>query len=473
MKKLWQTKTDLDAAVEAYTVGDDPELDARLLRYEVYGSLGHAAGLAAIGVLTRKEYASLRAELTALHARAGSFRVTRAQEDVHTAVEQRLTARLGEIGAKVHAGRSRNDQVQTNLRLFLKDRLLALHARAGGAAAAWAAFGARNQGTIIPGYSHLQRAMPTTIGHWAASHAEALLDGRRALRAAFDEADACPLGSAAGYGVMLPLPRARVARLLGFARVQRNTLRVQSSRPRLEAAVLSSLCLLARDLGVLAWDLSLYSTAEFGFVKVADSFTTGSSIMPQKKNPDVVELTRARAALFPGWLAQVLAVGALPSGYHRDYQLTKGPLFAALDAMDAMLGIAARLPESLRVDAARCAAAVTEDLLATHEAVALVRGGVPFRDAYRTVAEKARARTGEPRVVSRPPLPSYLGAPGDLGWRALAADARREDAWGLSRRRALDAAWGALLAPRQRAASPGRRAVRSNSSGRTALASAR
>ncbi|MBI3565936.1 MAG: argininosuccinate lyase [Elusimicrobia bacterium] len=446
MKKLWQTKTDLDSAVEAYTVGSDPELDSRLLRYEVYGSLAHAAGLAEIGVLTRKEYAKLRAELTRLHARAGSFQVTRTQEDVHTAVEQHLTARLGAVGAKVHAGRSRNDQVQVDLRLFLKDRLLALHARAGAAAAAWAAFGARNQGVVIPGYSHLQRAMPTTVGHWAASHAEALSDGRRALRFAFDEADACPLGSAAGYGVMLPLPRARVAKLLGFGRVQRNTLRVQSSRPRLEAAVLSSLCLVARDLGVLAWDLSLYATAEFGFFKLADSFTTGSSIMPQKKNPDVVELTRARAALFPGWLAQVLAVGALPSGYHRDYQLTKGVVFAALDELERMLDVAARLPESLKVDEARCAAAVTEDLLATHDAVALVREGVPFRDAYRTVAEKARAREGAPRVVTDVSLPDYAGAPGRPDWKAAAADARKEDSWGGRKKRALEAAWRALLA---------------------------
>jgi argininosuccinate lyase len=450
MKKLWQTNASLDSVVEAYTVGNDPELDSRLLKYEVYGSLAHAAGLVKIGVLTKKEYAALRAELTKLHDRPGTFAVTRAQEDIHTAVEQRLTRVLGEIGAKVHAGRSRNDQVQANLRLFLKDRLLALHARAGEAAAAWAAFGVRNEGVVIPGYSHLQRAMPTTIGHWAASHAEALWDARRALRFAYGEADASPLGSAAGYGVMLPLDRAYVAKLLGFSRVQRNTLRVQSSRPRLEAAVLSSLCLSARDLGVLAWDLSLFTSAEFGFVKLSDAFTTGSSIMPQKKNPDVVELTRARAALFPGWLNQVLSVGALPSGYHRDYQLTKGPLFAALDALSLMLDVAARLPDALTVNRGRCAAAVTEDLLATHEAVALVREGVPFRDAYRTVAERARARTGEPRPAADAPLPDYPGAPGRPSWKAVAADAAREDAWERSHRKALDSAWRGLLAPAKR-----------------------
>jgi argininosuccinate lyase len=450
MKKLWQTKTDLDSVVEAYTVGNDPELDSRLLRYEVYGSLAHAAGLKKIGVLTAREFAALRAELTKLHDRPGKFAVTREQEDVHTAVEQRLTSALGETGAKIHAGRSRNDQVQVDLRLFLKDRLLELHAKAGAAAAAWQEFGERNSSVMMPGYSHLQRAMPTTAGHWAASHAEALCDGQRALRFAFDEADASPLGSAAGYGVMLDLPRTYVAGLLGFSRVQRNTLRVQSSRPRLEASVVSSLTLLARDLGVLAWDLSLYTTAEFGFMKLSDSFTTGSSIMPQKKNPDVVELTRARAALFPGWLGQVLAVGALPSGYHRDYQLTKGPLFSALDAMTLMLDVAARLPAALTVDRERCAASVTEDMLATHHAVALVREGVPFRTAYRTVAEKARARVGEPRRAADVELPGYSGAPGRPDWKAAAADRARENAWGIRRRRALDSAWSALLAPRRR-----------------------
>ena len=449
MKKLWQTKTDLDSFVESYTVGNDPELDSRLLRYEVYGSLAHAAGLKKIGVLNAREFAALRLELTKLHDRPGKFAVTREQEDIHTAVEQRLTSALGETGAKIHAGRSRNDQVQVDLRLFLKDRLLALHERAGEAAQAWQEFGSKHN-VVFPGYSHLQRAMPTTIGHWAASHVEAIEDGRRVLRFAYDEADACPLGSAAGYGVMLDLPRTYVAKLLGFSRVQRNTLRVQSSRPRLEAAVLSSLTLLARDLGTLAWDLSLYSTAEFGFLSLSSSFTTGSSIMPQKKNPDVVELTRSRAALFPGWLNQVLAIGALPSGYHRDYQLTKGPLFAALDALGLMLEAAARLPAALTVNHARCAAAVTEDMLATHEAVSLVREGVPFRTAYRTVAEQARARTGEPRRAVDVALPRYSGAPGRPDWKALGSDRARENAWGDRRRRALRTAWAALLAPRRR-----------------------
>ena len=309
-KRLWQLHEAPDPVVEAYTTGEDPALDRALLRYEALGTMAHARGLERIGILSRKECLSLRNCLRTLLRRIG-FKILPSQEDVHTAVEQHLTAKLGELGRKVHAGRSRNDQVQTDLRLMLKDRLLSIHAAAVSASRAWARLGERHQKALMPGYTHLQRAMPTTAGHWAASHAEALLEGCRGLRWAFEEADACPLGSAAGFGVTLPLDRVFVARLLGFSRVQRNTLRVQTSRPRLEAAALSALALLARDLGTLSWDICLFSTAEFGFMSLDSAFTTGSSIMPQKRNPDVAELTRARAALFPGWLAQALSLGQL------------------------------------------------------------------------------------------------------------------------------------------------------------------
>jgi len=442
--KLWQTSPTLDAAVETYTVGDDPRLDAELLPYEALGSMAHALGLARIGLLTAREITRIRRSLRALVARGESFSIRRDQEDIHTAVEQHLTADLGETGAKIHAGRSRNDQVQVDLRMFFKDRLIRLHELAHAAAAAWAGFGRRETRTLLPGYTHLQRAMPTTLGHWAASHVEALLENARGLRFAFDEADACPLGSAAGYGAPLPLDRAYVARLLGFSRVQRNTLRVQTSRPRLDAVVLGALTVLARDLGVLAFDLSLYTTAEFGFLRLADAFTTGSSIMPQKKNPDVVELTRARAALFPGWLNQVLALGALPSGYHRDYQLGKGPLFAALDTMRAMLEIVARLPDSLAIQRDRCRAAITDDMLATHRALGLVRRGVPFRTAYRQIAEQARkAAPAAPAGAFE--LPDYPGAPGNPDWPAVRRDLAAAARWTTAERRKLNARWRKLL----------------------------
>lgn len=446
-RKLWETASRLDSVVERYTVGQDPTLDRGLLPYEVYGSLAHAAGLARIGILSKRDFTSLRKALARLLRRPQAFFITRAQEDIHTAVEQYLTRAVGDAGRRIHTGRSRNDQVQTDLRLYLKDRLLALHARTCAAAEAWRSFGARHARVLMPGYTHLQRAMPTTMGHWAASHAEAFLENARFLRAAYAEVDAGPLGSGAGYGVPLPLPRAYVARLLGFSRVQRNTLRVQTSRPRVEAVVLSALAVLARDAGVLADDLRLYATAEFGFLKLPEAFTTGSSIMPQKRNPDVVELTRARAALFPGWLQQVLAIGALSSGYHRDYQLTKGPLLAAVETADEMLAMLARLPGPIQVDAARCRAAVTEDMLATHQALALVRTGVPFREAYRRVAEAARSAGTAARPAGKVELPDYPGAPGDPGFSALKREAGQEAAWSRRESARLHKIWDRLLTP--------------------------
>ncbi len=443
--KLWQTQSSLDPLVEAYTVGNDPEMDMQLLPYEIYGSLAHAAGLCRIGVLSPEEFKAARQALRALLVRPAEFKISREQEDIHTAVEQHLTAALGDVGAKIHAGRSRNDQVQADLRLFLMDRLLRIHGLACEAARSWAVFGKRHEAVLMPGYTHLQRAMPTTVGHWAASHAEALLENARLVRHALEEVDASPLGSAAGYGAHLPVDRAYVAKLMGFSRVQRNTLRVQTSRPRVEAVVLSALTVLARDLGVLASDLCLYATAEFGFISLPEAYTTGSSLMPQKRNPDVLELTRGRAALFPGWLQQVLAVGQLPSGYHRDYQLTKAPLFDAVKSATLMLEMLERLPATLKVDEARCRAAVTEDMLSTAKALGLVEKGVPFREAYRQVADAARAAKDAPKTAARVELPQTLGSPGNPGWTDLGADQAAEAGWGREAYQQLGAAWSKLL----------------------------
>jgi len=441
--KLWQTDSSLDAAVEAYTVGDDPALDARLLPYEVLGSLAHAAGLAKLGLLSKDEHAALRGALGELWSSKDSFKIRRDQEDIHTAVEHFLTTQVGEAGKRIHTGRSRNDQVQTDLRLYVKDALLEIHRLSVAAALAWAGFGRKHGKVLMPGYTHLQRAMPTTVGHWAASHVEALLEGARGLEHAFEEADACPLGSAAGFGVPLALDREYTAKLLGFSRVQRNTLRVQSARPRVEGAAVSALALLARDIGVLAWDLSLFTTSEFGFMKLADAFTTGSSLMPQKRNPDVVELTRARAALFPGWVSQILALGQLPSGYHRDYQLTKGPLVAALECARQLADMAGRIPAALTVDEDACRRALTSETLAVHRALERVAAGTSFRDAYREEAAHSRGKAAAVEGDVR--LPDYAGAPGDPAWDALAQDLGARTEWVTAARQALSASWDALL----------------------------
>jgi argininosuccinate lyase len=444
-RKLWHREGRTDPGIEAYTAATDVELDRGFLPYEIYGSLAHASGLRNIGLLEEGELRAVRAELRKLLSRAGSFRIRPAQEDIHTALEQYLTRHLGATGAKIQAGRSRNDQVQTNLRLYLKDQLLRLQKLALEASAAWERFGKRYDHLPFPGYTHLQRAMPTTLGHWAASHAEALLEACGPFGFAYEEADRCPLGSAAGFGAPLPLDRRHVARLLGFRRVQRNTLRVQSARPRVEAAALFALAAVGRDLAVLAWDVSLFTTAEFGFFTLDPSVTTGSSLMPQKRNPDLVELTRARAALFPGWLAQILEIGSLPSGYHRDYQTTKKPLVDAVRTMSEMLDIAARLPEAIRVREERCRAAVSGEMLAAARALALARRGVPFREAYGRIAREVRKDAPRGPIARGLELPAYPGAPGNPDWNGIARD--RAELWRKIRaeRRRLESRWRALL----------------------------
>ena len=298
MSTLWSPPARLDRMMLDYTVGSDRELDARLLRWDVLGSLGHAEGLRASGLLTPAEHARLRAGLrAALRAvDAGRLRIGRSDEDAHTAVEQWLTRRGRDAGERLHTGRSRNDQVTCDLRLHLKDGLLDLHAGALAVADALAAFGARHARVLLPGYTHQRRAMPSSVALWAGALAEGLLDTAESLPALWARVDRSPLGSAAGYGVPLPLRREAAARALGFAALDHNVATVQNGRGKLEAAVLFWCAQLGHDLSRLSADVILYSAEEYGYFVLPASLATGSSIMPHKRNPDLFELTRARAA---------------------------------------------------------------------------------------------------------------------------------------------------------------------------------
>ena len=433
MKTLWTRGDGLDPRVAAYTAADDRHWDARLVVWDLVGSLAHAEGLRAIGILSRAEHARLRSALRAAlrDAGAGRLKLTARDEDVHTAVERRLTERLGSLGGKIHTGRSRNDQVLVDLRLFAKDRLLAVEASALDAAEALAAFARRHARVVFPGYTHQRRAMPQSMGLWAAGHAEGILDDLRALETALDLYDRSPLGSAAGYGVPLDLPRERVARALGFAGAQRHVTSVQASRGKHDALALAALWALGATLGKFAWDAILFTSEEFGFLRLDDRLATGSSIMPQKRNPDLFELTRAREGLLAGCLAQAIAIaGKLPSGYHRDLQLLKAPLMTGLDHAEAMASIVALAVPRLAVDRARCAAALDAGTYATHAAYERVRRGEPFRDAYRAVAGSIARGEAIPRRGAVAPL--------DLrGLRADLASARRRNR---SRRRRFDRA---------------------------------
>ncbi len=393
MRRLWDKGTPLDARVLEYTAGEDYALDERLVRHDVAASLAHAQMLCAQGLIGAADLEAIRAGLGALadeHAR-GLWRIELADEDGQTALERHLTARIGPAGARIHLGRSRNDQVLTALRLYLREAAEELAAGADRCAAALEALAARESGTALPGYTHMQQAMPSSVPLWARGFAAELRDDAAGLRQVQRRLGKSPLGSAAGYGAPgLPLDREATRAALGFAEVHEPVTAVQLSRGKAEAQLLFEITLLMQDLSRFAADVLLFATAEFGFVTLPEAFTTGSSIMPQKRNPDVFELIRGRSATAQAALAEALGVCAkLPSGYQRDLQLVKAPLFRGIDLGTATLAILPPAiaglqfqPQSIRMDPA-IRAAEEANRLAVSE-------GIPFREAYQRIAAKLR-----------------------------------------------------------------------------------
>ena len=389
MTRLWDKGAPLDERVLAYTAGDDHGLDERLVAYDIRASIAHAEGLNAAGVLSAADLATLSAALTELaasHGR-GEWRIALADEDGQTALEARLTTLVGEVGGRIHLGRSRNDQVLAALRLYLRDTVTSLSSGADAVARALTALGARHAGVPLPGYTHMQQAMPSSVALWAAGFAAEITDDAEGLLLARRRIDKNPLGSAAGYGTPgVPLDRRETQVRLGFALNHEPVTAVQLSRGKAEATLLLEIALLMTDLGRLASDLLLFYTQEFAFIELPDAFTTGSSIMPQKRNPDVFELIRGRSASAQACLAEALGIIAkLPSGYQRDLQLLKAPLFRSIDLAAQTLDI---LPaaldgvrfkaENIHLDPAIGAAERANELV--------VREGIPFREAYRRVA---------------------------------------------------------------------------------------
>jgi len=392
MSRLWDKGAPLDERVLAYTAGEDHALDERLVRYDARASIAHAEMLHATQLLGDADLAAIREGLTAIAAEhaAGQWRIELADEDGQTALEKRLTARIGPAGGRVHLGRSRNDQVLTALRLYLLDAADELAEAAETCARALDDLARRDGKLALPGYTHMQQAMPSTVALWAGGFAAELRDDVEGLEAARRRAARSPLGSAAGYGTPgLPLDREMTRAKLGFETVQEPVTAVQLSRGKAEAHLLFECTLLMQDLGRLASDLLLFYTQEFAFVTLPDSFTTGSSIMPQKRNPDVFELVRGRTAVAQACLAEVLGIFAkLPSGYHRDLQLIKPPLFRGID-----LGLATSAIMAAALEGVRFSEQIDLDpsIHAAEEANALVvREGIPFREAYRRVGEKYR-----------------------------------------------------------------------------------
>ncbi|MEP6883542.1 MAG: argininosuccinate lyase [Gammaproteobacteria bacterium] len=393
MTRLWDKGTPLDARVLSYTAGDDHSLDNRLVGHDIRASLAHAEMLEQQGLLSPPDLAAIREALTAIgeeHAQR-AWAVSLEQEDCQTAIENMLTARIGAIGGRLHAGRSRNDQVLAALRLYLRDAADELRVGAIAVAEALDALAAQQGTVVLPGYTHMQQAMPSTVALWAQGFAAEIRDDAEGLAQTQRRIGKNPLGSAAGYGTPnLELDREATRLRLGFAVTQEPVTAVQLSRGKAEAQLLFEITLLTQDMARLAADLLLFYTQEFGYVALPAAFTTGSSIMPQKRNPDVLELVRGRAAVAQAALNEVLGITQkLTSGYHRDLQLIKPPLFRGIDSClqtlailpSALAGLSFR-PENIHLDPGIHAAAAANALVS--------KEGIPFREAYRRVAAKIK-----------------------------------------------------------------------------------
>ena len=408
MKKTITDRT-IDADILAYTVGDDPVLDLALAKWDCMGTAAHVTMLSEMKglkrpVVTRDEAAKVRRALGEIAALAekGSFRIRVDDQDVHMAVERMLTERLGDLGKKIHTGRSRNDQVAVDVRLHMKDGILRAEDETAALAAALVDFGRKAGAVPLVGRTHLQPAMPSTVEMWATGHAEMILDQVENLEAAYRLADRNPLGSAAGYGVPLPLDRRRTTELLGFSSTIHNCFGASMARGECEAALLSALAQLMAVLSRLAEDMILFSMPEFSYFRLPREYCTGSSIMPQKFNPDVLELVRSKAAQTLGLQTAALSLlHAMPGGYNRDLQDCKWLYMKGLDIARTTLRILAKVVKGMKVDAARCRAAFTPGVFATDVALRKVAAGTPWRDAYHEVRDQfAALYDGRPAEVA-------------------------------------------------------------------------
>ncbi|MEI6563924.1 MAG: argininosuccinate lyase [bacterium] len=414
----------IDSSVLDFTAGSDLQLDLALVQADCIGSAAHVTMLSRMPVrpkiITDAERRSVIRELQAIMQRAasGQFAISMDDQDVHLAVERILTAKLGDLGKKIHTGRSRNDQVAVDLRLFAREQLIGTVAEALTLAGALVRFARRHVEVPMVGRTHMQPAMPSSVGLWASAHAESFLDDVSLLMAVYELNDQCPLGSAASYGVPIPIDRALTASLLGFSRPVHNVLYANNARGKIEALILQAMTQVMLSLSRMAQDLMLYTLPEFGYFTLPAEYGTGSSIMPQKNNPDVVELVRARVARVMACETAVMDITrCLPGGYNRDLQETKGPFMEGIAMTRACLGIMPRMIDRMGVDQEALLKAFTPGVFATDRALELVGQGMPFRDAYHYI----KANLGEldaMDAVAALRKKTHLGAPMglDFGW---------------------------------------------------------
>jgi len=417
MAKLWDKGYGINKKIEHFTVGNDFELDEKLVAYDAAGSIAHAMMLKKIGILNQTELKKVIKELKKiikLH-QEGKFHIKPEDEDVHTAIENHLVTKLGSLGKKIHTARSRNDQVLLDLHLYAKKELVEIKESVLNLCETMASFAKKHEFVPMPGYTHMQKAMPSSVGLWIMSFVESLIDDLKILNVAYELNNQCPLGSAAGYGTSFPIDREFVAKVLGFKKVQNNVLYVQNSRGKNEANIVFALSSIMNDLSKLATDMMLFTMSEFDYFKLPDGFYTGSSIMPQKKNFDAMEIMRAKAATINANYFEIISINAkLPSGYNRDFQLTKKPLIESFETTKECLEVMQLVIKNLKVNEAKLKQSCTPEIFATDQANELVMEGIPFRDAYKKVGKELKKINSQDSVKNIKSK-KLVGAPGNLG----------------------------------------------------------
>ena len=393
-QKLWEKNVKVDASIDLFTVGRDREMDLYLARYDILGSIAHITMLESIGLLTREELDKLTQELRNIYAIAekGDFLIEDGVEDVHSQVELMLTRSLGDIGKKIHSGRSRNDQVLVDLKLFIRSELQSVVELTDNLFTTLIAQREKYKNVLMPGYTHLQVAMPSSFGLWFGAYAESLVDDLTVLQAAYRVSNRNPLGSAAGYGSSFPLDRSLTTRLLGFDSMNYNVVYAQMGRGKTERIVASALASIAATLSKLAFDACLFNSQNFGFIKLPDAYTTGSSIMPHKKNPDVFELTRAKCNKIQALPYQItLIANNLPSGYFRDLQIIKEVFLPAFDELKDCLRMVEQMMSRITVNEHILDDCRYDPIFSVEEVNRLTLEGTPFRDAYKQVGLRIEA----------------------------------------------------------------------------------
>ena len=397
--KLWNKGYTIENAVEKFTVGNDRVLDLEIAKYDMIASKAHANMLAQIGILTKEESKALTIELDVLLEAVdnGNFTIEDSFEDVHSKIEYELTQKLGDAGKKIHTGRSRNDQVLVALHLYLKEQIRSFKTDVQKLFNKLIELSEQHKSVLIPGYTHMQVAMPSSIGLWLGGYAELLVDDLHMLNAAYKIADQNPLGSGAGYGSSIPLNRTQTTKEMGLATLKYNSIAAQLSRGKLEKSVSYAMASIAGTLARLAMDVTLYMNENHGFISFPKELTTGSSIMPHKKNPDVFELVRAKCNKVQALPTELtLITNNLPTGYHRDYQLLKDSLFPAIALLSNCLDITKFMFSHLEVNTSVIDQPKYDLLFSVENVNALVNQGVPFREAYRQVGKEIEEGSFKP-----------------------------------------------------------------------------